>query len=115
MVAINYVSNSVELDLQLSVGDPNAATKEEQHAYKRARLFLSDLVYFVIDPPGPGYEPPLGGTLWIDAGDAKDDSNPRAPKPLSVLPDDAFAYWFYVGPWNSFIHIAAKGASLEWL
>jgi len=114
-VTINFASNSAELGLELWVGDLHAEAEEEVEVYRRAKLCLADLVYFVIDPPGPGYAPPLGGMLWIDAGDATDESNPRAPRPLSELPNGTFAYWFWVGPWNSFIHVAAKGASLEWL
>ena len=114
-VTINYAANNAELALQLSVGDPDAPTEEERHAFKGARLHLTDLVYFVIDPPGPGHQPPGPGYVWLDAGDATDESNPQHLKPRSELPADAFAYWFFVGPDNSFIHIAAKSASLEWL
>jgi len=115
VVTINFASNSAELTLELWVGDLNAETEEEIEVYRRAKLCLADLVYFVIDPPGAGYAPPLGGLLWIDAGDATDESNSEHLKPRSELPDDAFAYWFWVGPWNSHFHVAAKGASLEWL
>ena len=115
VVTINYASNNAELNLQLWIGGPDAATEEEREAYKRAKLYLTDLVYFVIDPPGPGRQSPGPGTVWLDAGDATDQSNPEHLKPRSELPPDAFAYWFYVGPDNSHIHVAAKGASLEWL
>ena len=112
---INYAANSAELLLQLSVGSPDAPTKEEQNAYRPAKLYLTDLVYFVIDPPGAGHEPPGPGYFWLDAGDATDETYPRDPKPVGDLPADAFAYWFYVGPDCSYIHVAAKGASLEWI
>lgn len=115
-VMINYASSRVELDLRLHVGTPDAATKEERDAYRKARLCLNDFVYFVIDPPGAGHESPEAGALWLrDAGDATDESYPAYLKPRSDLPDSAFAYWFYVDEWNSHIHVAAKGASLEWL
>ena len=114
-LTLNLVSNSAELRLELWVGGPDGTTEEEREASKSAKLYLTDLVYFVIDPPGPGYKPPLGGDLWIDAGDATDRSDPRFPKPLCDLPADAFAYWFFIRDWNSYIHVAAKGASLEWL
>ena len=50
----------------------------------------------------------------IDAGDACDLSNPRAPRPLAPLPEGAFAYWFFIKEWNAFIHVAARGAEMEW-
>ena len=115
-LTVNYALNNAELVLQLHVGDMHAATQEEREAYSRAKLHLTDLVYFVIDPPGPGHEPPEAGTLWVhDEGDAREESERDDLKPKGDLPDDAFAYWFYVDQWNSFIHVAAKGASLEWL
>jgi len=114
-VTVSFASNSAELDLRLFVGDPAAATEEEREAYKRAKLRLSELVYFVVDPPAPGHECRKGNALRIDAGDATNESAPTAPKPQSVLPTDAFAYWFFVDQWNSFIHVAARSASLQWV
>ena len=114
-VTLNFPSNRADLDLQLSVGSPDDATEEEREAYKWARLHLTDLVYFVIDCPDPGRVHPEGEALWIDAGDATDESLPAYLKPPIVLPAEAFAYWFYVHQWNAHFHVAAKGASLEWI
>ena len=115
-LTINYTSNSAELDLELWIGDLGAASEEEREARKRARLHLNDLVYFVIDPPSLGHQTPKAGTLWIhDEGDASEESDREELKPKADLPPDAFAYWFFIDDWNSFMHIAAKGASLEWL
>jgi len=116
-LTLNYAANSADLDLNLWVGDMSAPPGEEREARKRARLHLTDLVYFVIDPPYPdpeyGYGPYDG--LWIDAGDAGEVSDREELKPKADLPPDAFAYWFFIDDWNSFMHVAAKGASLEWL
>jgi len=117
VVTINYAANNAELVLQLSVGSPDAPTQEEKDAYKPAKLYLTDLIYFVIDPPypHPDYGYGEGDGLWIAGGDAREESDREDLKPKADLPDDAFAYWFYVHEWNSHIHVAAKGASLEWL
>ena len=116
-LTLNYAANNAELVLNLWVGDLHATTEEEREAYKRAKLYLTGLVYFVIDPPyhDPEYKYEEGEGLWLGAGDAREISDREDLKPKADLPDDAFAYWFYVHEWNSHFHVAAKGASLEWL
>ena len=114
-VTVNFVSKTAIMDLQLWVGDLDATQEKEQEAYKSARLALSDLVYFVIDAPGANHEFSWGRPMRIDAGEAANDNSVSAsPKPLATLPTGAFAYWFFVEPWNSFIHVAARMATLQW-
>jgi hypothetical protein len=113
-VTVDFVANAARLDMQLSVGDPDALTSEERDAYRRATLWLTGLVYFVVEAPGPNGEWWAHDGLRIDAGDARDDSNPAAPRPLVPLPNGVFAYWFFVSDWNAFIHVAARKAALEW-
>ena len=114
-LTLNYLSNSAELDLELWVGDPDTKTEEEREATRKARLYLNDLLYFVIEPPYPGYKYTKDRGVGLDAGDAMEDSNPKAPKPQGDLPDGAFAYWFFAGDWNAFIHVAALSARLDWV
>jgi hypothetical protein len=113
-VKLDCVSNAATMELDLDVGDPDAATKEEREARRKATLFLRGLVYFAIEPPDPRYEYSQGNGLWVDAGDAAGESNPRAPRALRPLPEGASAHWFYVSSWNSFIHVAAREAELQW-
>jgi hypothetical protein len=110
---IDFASNRAELDLRLCVGDPDAATEDEREAYRSAKLFLYGLVYFVIDAPAFGHTHSETKELRIDGGEATEDSS--AQKPRGNLPADAFAYWFFVQEWNSFIHVAARGVNLQWM
>jgi hypothetical protein len=112
-VSIDFVSKKAKLDLKMSIGNPDAETREGREAYKKAELHFHDLLYFVIDPP-ENLEFFNGKDLRIDAGDATDERNSRSPKPLIALPKNAFAYWFFIVEANSFIHIAAMSASLRW-
>jgi len=114
-LTVNFVSKIAAMELQLWVGVVDAAKKEEREAYRRARLALSDLVYLVIDAPGPNYDSSKERKLRIDAGEAVDLSSSSMPKPLVALPAGTFAYWFFVDPWNSFIHVAAKSATFDWV
>lgn len=113
-LGINLPSNSMEMMLQLCVGDPDASTEGEREAYRRATLRIYDLVYLVIEGPMLSNSFSNGKALRIDGGDATDNSNPKAPTPRKNLPNGAFAYWFYCSLWNSFIHVAAHRASIQW-
>jgi hypothetical protein len=113
-IAPDLAANSVSLQLRIWIGDLYAATEEEREAYRKATLRLNDLVYFVIDPPGPNGKWDRDDGVCLDAGDATEDASPTAPRPLAPLLSGAFAHWFFVSDWNSFIHVAARGASLEW-
>jgi hypothetical protein len=111
--SVCLATNEAKFDLQIFVGDPDADVAEEKEKYRNSTLLLQDLCYFVVDPPtdGVNYSPQ---SSRIDGGVA-DEASPEALRPRKSTPDGAFAYWFYVEGWNSFIHIAAKVASLQWV
>ena len=113
-VTMDYVSRKAVIKMQLWVGDLDAATEIEREAHKAAELHLSDVLYFVIDAPDPKYKFAERRELRIDAGGADEESAPAPPIPLAQLPAGASAHWFFVNDWNSFIHIAAMDAQLEW-
>lgn len=113
-VNLDYSTRRAAVALRVCVGDPDGATEEEREAYKSAEIHLLDLVYFVIKPPDPGCDYRARVALWVEAGAADAESAPPPPMPLDLLPAGAFAYWFFVRDWNSFIHVAAIDASLRW-
>jgi len=113
-VTVSLVSNSVTMALQVWVGDLNSKARDEREAYKKAIVRLNGIVYFILDPPGENQEFSNFSAARIDGGEAISESAILSPKPLCILPEGAFAYWFYVEPWNSFIHVAALSASIEW-
>ncbi len=119
-IEVDYIAQKALMRMQLHVGDPDGATEDEREAYKRAELDLSGVLYFVIDAPDPKYSYSKKGELWLDAGDARVGRGsvraaPAPPIPVEHLPDGASAYWFFVGNWNSFIHVAAMSANLRWV
>jgi hypothetical protein len=113
-VDVDYRSRRALIKLRLCIGDPDAAIQSEREAYKGAALELLNLVYLVIEGPDPRSKYAEANRLWIDGGEVKRDSAPAAPVPVEQLPSDAFAYWFFVRDWNSFIHVAARDARLQW-
>jgi hypothetical protein len=111
-IEISFLTAEVRMTLQLFLGEPDAVTKLDREKYRRATLLFKDVVYFVIDAPSEGRIFAQFGPLRIDAGEAS--RGPNAPKSLRPLPPGAFAYWVYIEVWNSFIHLAARFATLEW-
>ncbi len=114
VVTVDYVLRTAVMKMQLHVGNPDAATEEEREAYKPAELHLSDVLYFVIDAPGPKYKYAEKKALWLLAGRADEESAPAPPIPLEQLPTGTSAYWFFVNDWDSFIHVAAMDVNLTW-
>ena len=113
-INIDYTSGMATLQMQLLIGGPDDRTHEDHENYKAAKLHLSGVLYFVIGAPDPNYKYGESKALNIDAGIADEKSAPPTPIPLDQLPPDISAYWFFVSEWNSFIHLAAMDARLEW-
>ena len=105
-VRLNYEQRTAEIDMEIWVAGPADTDPEE---YRRCTLLIFDLIYFVIEPPGPpnvSHEAPA----LVDGGSTElEHLAYTLPKPL---PDGAFTYWFFVSNWNAFIHVAALRAEL---
>ena len=109
-ISIDYVTGVATFDLQIWVADD---VEEDPEVYRDARLILSDLLFCVIEPPDPRYDYHEKKPLWVG-----DSSHSFAPVSSSIqlpspLPENAFSHWFFVNNWNSFIHVAAMDARLE--
>jgi len=106
-VRLNYEQRTAEMDIKILVSGPDDADTER---YQPITLFISDLIYFVIEPPGPPNVSHAAPSL-VDGGSTElKQSSYSLPKPL---PAGAFTYWFFVSNWNSFHHVAALSAELK--
>lgn len=106
-VRLDYVQRTAEIDMELWM---SGSDDEDIETYRPATLSITELIYFVIEPPGvPNIshaEPSL-----VDGGSSELERPAyRLPKPL---PADAFTYWFFVNNWNAFIHVAALNAEIR--
>jgi hypothetical protein len=114
-ITVDYVSKSAVLRMNLWTGDLDAANEQEREACRRAELHLSDLVYFVIEPPDSKSDFKKKGGVWVTAGRHEEGKAPLPPVAAELLPAGGFAHWFFVIDWNSFISVAAMNAELRWL
>jgi hypothetical protein len=106
-VRIDYVRRTAEIEIEILVSGPD---DEDQEKYRPATLSISELIYFVIEPPGPPNTSHAEPSL-VDGGSSElEQAAYQLPKPL---PAGAFTYWFFVSNWNCFIHIAALTAELK--
>jgi len=113
-ISLDYLKREVEFTLDVWVGDSSSQDEEVREAYRNGELKLSGLLYCAIEPPDANYPYGEAKKLWVDAGALESASfkpSVKLPEPLS---EDAFACWFFVQDWNSFIYVAAREASLEW-
>src|SRR5229473_1564672 len=78
-IAVDYVSKRAVIKMRLHTGDPGAANEDEREAYKQADLLLSELFYFVIDPPDPTSEFKEKGSVCVSAG-TPEEGAPSPPR-----------------------------------
>lgn len=102
-LVIDYSGASALLVVDIDIQEDESAAP----VYRRAQITLSGLFFVAIEPPGQidDHWPPDG--LAIDAGPG---SRSRVPSP----PSGVFVHWIYVIAWNSFVHVAARNATLAW-
>ena len=80
----------------------------EEH-YRRGRITFSDVAFVAIDPPA------VAGALGPSMTGAGDGQPSTAPCSLPELPKDCFLCWLFVDRSNSFIRVAARAVTHEWL
>jgi hypothetical protein len=113
----NFQEESAVFDIDFLVGTPES--RDDDVWSRRGRIQLQGVLFISIDPPEPSDSDPKpfkpSGSFQIDGLEANDTVFPALPKLKPNLPLGTQIYSFYVANLNSFIHISAKNAALEWL
>jgi hypothetical protein len=118
-LTVDYERRTLTLDVSLKVGDPDGL-REQRDDIRDAKIEVSGVVFFVIDPPsaGAGYDFDSPGELWIADGyeirSIPEFTKAIDTKLLSAVPREAFVQSFFVKNWNSYIHVGARHCALEW-
>ena len=109
-LSIDFMDRVLTLEVSVWTGDLNDQRDADREARRSARLRLHGLQFCVVDPPDPRYPYDKADALWlVDLLDA----DPVVVGKLS-LPAGGFSSRFFVNQWNSFIHVGACSATLEW-
>jgi hypothetical protein len=112
-VDIDYEKRIVQFSLVLWTGDLSSEEESAREAYQEGELTIKDFIYCVIEPPDPTYPYAGASTITIGAGSATEEPIKTKTTLPQELPEGAFAYWFFVNEWNSFLHIAGMDASIQ--
>jgi len=112
-VEIDYEERTAKFLLLLWTGDLSSDEEGIRERYEKGELIIRNFIYCVIEPPDPTYPYAKATTITIGAGSATEEPIITETRLPQELPEGAFAYWFFVNEWNSFIHIAAMDASLK--
>lgn len=112
-ISVDFLTREVKCDCIIFVGNPDGG--DTQLIEAAGALTFTGILYIAVEPPYPNYPYHEGG-LDISYDGAVDSTNfkhaiPKLPEPL---PDDAFSHCFFINNWNSFMFLAATGASFEW-
>jgi hypothetical protein len=113
----NFRTNSASFTIVLWVAEDG---DESLEVYREGRLDLKGVIFIMIDPPYPRELDPRryrssSGTLRIDGVETTESILPNLATLTETVSPDVSPYSFYVENWNSYIHIAAKDASLVWI
>jgi|ERR1044072_643875 hypothetical protein len=108
-ISIDYTQRKIVIAISILTGQPSSPTEEERERYSDAILTIDDFLFCIIEPPDPQHAFASAGLLRIDSG----SGNPQRLPFLENIPADAFARWFFINEWNSFIYIAARAAHLD--
>ena len=106
---VDYGQHRVVMLVSVLVGVPEDVEVERDRR-REGKLTLDGLQFISLDPPDPSYPFTEGDTLWVEMSEPK--SPPAAARSLTP---GCFVSGFFVKEWNSFIHVAARAASLEWV
>lgn len=108
---LDYRGGKALLTLDICVGDPETDDIADRERMRPAEVVLHGLLFAVVEPPDCRAWAGAGsGALRIDVGDVPKGDRPRLP----VIPGDAFMARLFVSPWNAFITLAARAATLRW-
>lgn len=105
---MDYLNRRLTFDLMVWTGDLENESARE--LYRPARITLDRVAFLTIEPPDIRYDWLAAGAVVVDAGEGHPQGSYSIPDP----PPGTSATWFYLKTTNSFLHMAAGDAWLEW-
>ena len=115
-INIDYKDRAAKFRIDMFVGNPSERIPEKRAIYAEGVLEFSDLIFCVIEPPDPNYNFIESEGLWIDEGPIAGLKGEHLPNGLlKKITEDAIARYFFIADWNSFIYVASKKVSFQWI
>lgn len=114
-VELDYAAGTARFRLSLLVGWPDDPPSQRDE-YQDAILDVTGLCFCSIDPPDPAAPfLPDGKGVFATGDPAAADTLTFLDALRSRCPEGASFHRFFVHDWNTFIHIAARDASVTWM
>ena len=120
-INLDYRTSTATVLFNIDLSDPE---NEVETSSRNGILTLNGLLYCLIEPqtyqfPNE-YEVNTDNRMWItydtsDFATLKYADGEAPPKLPEALPNGAFRHAFYSSNHNSYVYIAAMGASFEWV
>jgi len=105
----DYLSRRLTFDLMVWTGDME--NKGIRELSRPARVPLERVAFLSIEPLDTKYDWLTSGAVIVDTGEGHlQQETYSLPKP----PPNTSETWFYIKTTNSFLHMAAGDALLEW-
>ena len=108
-----FKSNSVELIMDVWIGDIDSGNEEDRERCKSAVLTLRDLIFWIAEVPAD-LANNLNGSVSIDIGEVE-TLNIKPKIALPSTPMDCPSYWLFNSPFNSFCYFSSRSAQLDWI
>jgi hypothetical protein len=106
-IALDFCAGTCRIELDVDYDDP------DPEVFRRMRLDLKGLSFFVIDPPAMQTSLLFGDTIWASGYDTTEKILPGLETYRNNVPVGSFFYSFFLHHSNCYIHLAAKEATLE--
>ncbi len=106
---MDYVERTITFDMTVWVGNLESTEKSKRETRRSGVLIISDFDLCFIEAPDLRYPFAAPRPLTVESG----SGNPQQLAFLEGIPEDAFAHWFFVREWNSFIYFVAREARFD--
>jgi hypothetical protein len=112
-LAIDFEKKELVTEWKLCVGDPDAATETERERRRRGRLWLTGLLFWVVEPPGDLDREP--DPPWLtDDGPLREAPTETGKRLAALLPPGVAGWYLFFTDWNAFAYCGAAHGSFEW-
>lgn len=112
----DFVRHELRLVINADISAPDDGGSVH---YRTAHVLVQGLAFLTCEFPDPAYKPwtENEGGLDVQGCDTRNEPKLLASFPselLAAIPEGMFVYTFFIGDWNTFIHLAGKSAEFQW-
>jgi hypothetical protein len=114
-IHVDYTSSRFVAEIEVCVGDPDAADEPSRERRRRGRLVVDGLKFWSVEPPADVNVSARQG-LWLTSYGALSQSPTEVGRVLAREIEASDVNWFvYFSDMNAFGYLAGKKVSFTWL